>query len=210
MRKHESRQIFNNLEDINQDLAGVLGVTNQFIEEFQPRIYDTITDIQSHNLPLAKIGLRHLASPSARAQTHPSHTITSIPVSYDKQKEQLTKSLYKSVAASQIIAENKEFYTNSAERKSTAKLIATLVRQILQTTIEYPGAIFTQEELPTQYQIMAVNSLSSFLEYRKYSSTLDLLDEYVRAYDSLPTGSPEGWSNTLSDIYLKKDTKHRV
>ena len=201
MRKHESKQIFHHLEDINYNLAGALGVTPELIEKFQPRVYDTLTDIASHDLPLAKIGLRHIASTGAQAQTHPSLTITSIPVSYEKQKEILTKSFYKSVAASQIIANNKPFYINSSELKSTSKSIVKLVRQVLQVSIEYPGAIFTQEDIPTQYQIMAANGLHSFLKNRKCSSTLDMLYYYIDVYNSLPTGSPETWSSALGNVF---------
>jgi len=206
MRKGEAREILGRLPEINNNLAGVLGVTTEFIDGFTNKVHDVFEGLESHDLPLARIGLRHLASSKARAQTNPSHTITAIPMGYSEQKKALTKGFYKSLAASRIIEENREMFIERPEVRITTSLITKLARQALIVTIDYPDAIFMPEEGMTERQIDGALNLSGFIEAKKYNDTYRKLGALVQHKSAHTEGSPLGWSATLGDIFFQKNT----
>jgi hypothetical protein len=210
MRKGEAREILGRLPEINNNLAGVLGVTTEFIDGFSTSIYDVFEDIGSHDLPLARIGLRQLASKKAQAQTNPSHMITAIPTSYAEQKKTLTKGFYKSLAASRVIEANREMFTERTESKIAANLIAKLARQSLLVTIDYSDAIFMPEDELTEKQIDAALNLSEFIEKKSYADTYKRLGALAQRKSTLPEGAPVGWSAALGDIFFQKSENSGV
>jgi hypothetical protein len=207
MRKSKTREILGRLPEINYDLSAVFGVTPEFVDGFTVNVYDMFEDLESHNLPLAHSGLRHLASSKAQFQTNPSYMINAIPVSYAEQKKKLTKGFYKSLAAAKLIEENRNLFIEKSEAKIAASSIAKLARQSLIVTIDYPDAVFMPERLLTQRQIEAASNLSEYIENKNDEQTLRRLGMFANNKMMHSEGSPTKWSAALSDIFFAEQTR---
>jgi len=207
MRKSKTREILGRLPEINYDLSAVFGVTPEFVDSFTVNVYDMFEDLESHNLPLAHIGLRHLASSKAQFQTNPSYMINAIPVSYAEQKKKLTRGFYKSLAAAKLIEENRNLFIERSEAKIAASSIAKLARQSLIVTIDYPEAVLMPERLLTQRQIEAASNLSEFIENKNDEQTLRRLGMFANNLLMHNEGSPTKWSAALSDIFFAEQSR---